>query len=66
MIKCYKDKKTKDGVIVEFGGDAAEITSDFVCIASKMLHLGIPLVILVKSLMIATEHKYDWGKNKND
>lgn len=63
MIKCYKDPETKDGVIVELEGDGIEITSDFVCIASKMLHLGIPLVILVKSLMLATEHKYDWRKN---
>lgn len=66
MINCYKDPKTKDGFIVEFEGDAIQITSEFVCIASKMLHSGIPLVILVNSLMIATEHKNDWEINKND
>ena len=60
MITCYKDSETKDGVIVELEGDAIQITSDFVCIASKMLHSGIPLQILVNSLMIATEHKNDW------
>lgn len=60
MINCYKDPKDKDGVIVELEGDAIDITSDFVCIASKMLHSGIPLQILVNSLMIATEHKNDW------
>lgn len=60
MIHCYKDQENKDGVVVELEGDAIEIASDFVCIASKMLHSGIPLVILVKSLMIATEHKNDW------
>lgn len=60
MINCYKDPETKDGVIVELEGDCIEITSDFVCIASKMLHSGIPLQILVNSLMIATEHKNDW------
>lgn len=60
MIKCYKDPETKDGVIVELEGDCIDVTSDFVCIASKMLHSGIPLQILVNSLMIATEHKNDW------
>lgn len=60
MINCYKDPKTEDGVIVELEGDCIQITSDFVCIASKMLHSGIPLEILVNSLMIATEHKNDW------
>ena len=60
MIKCYKDPETKDGAIVELEGDCIDVTSDFVCIASKMLHSGIPLQILVNSLMIATEHKNDW------
>ena len=60
MIKCYKDRKSKDGVVVELYGDAIQITSEFVCIASKMLHSGIPLQILVNSLMIATKHKNDW------
>lgn len=60
MIKCYKDPETKDGVIVELEGDCIDVTSDFVCIASKMLHSGIPLQILVNFLMIANEHKNDW------
>lgn len=60
MIKCYKDPKTKDGVIVELEGDAIQITSDFVCIASKMLHSGIPLEILECSIQIAEEHKKEW------
>lgn len=60
MINCYKDPETINGVIVELEGDCIQITSDFVCIASKMLHSGIPLQILVNSLMIATEHKNDW------
>ena len=60
MIKCYKDTKTKDGVIVEFEGDGVEITSDFMCIASKMLHSGIPLEILCRSLAIAVKYKGDW------
>lgn len=60
MIKCYKDPDTKDGVIVELEGDCIDITSDFVCIASKMLHTGIPLEILVRSLMVAEEHKDEW------
>lgn len=60
MINCYKDPKTKEGVIVELEGDCIEITSDFVCIASKMLHSGIPLEILERSLQIALIHKDEW------
>ena len=60
MIHCYKDKDDPKMVVVELEGDALEITSEFVCIASQMLHSGIPLQILVNSLMIATEHKKDW------
>lgn len=60
MIKCYKDPETKDGFIVELEGDCIEITSDFVCIASKMLHSGIPLEILERSLQIALTHKDEW------
>lgn len=63
MINCYKDPKDKDGVIVELEGDCIDITSDFVCIASKMLHTGIPMEILVRSLLIAEKHKKDWRKN---
>ena len=65
MINCYKDPKDKNGVIVEFEGDAVEITSDFVCIASKMLHSGIPLEILCRSLAIAFKHKGDWEDDKS-
>ena len=60
MIKCYKDPKDKDGVIVELEGDCIEITSDFVCIASKMLHSGIPFEILERSLQVADKHKDEW------
>lgn len=60
MIKCYKDPETKDRVIVELDGDCIQITSDFVCIASKMLHSGIPLEILERSLQIADKHKDEW------
>lgn len=60
MINCYKDPKDKEGVIVELEGDCIDITSDFVCIASKMLHIGIPMEILVNSLLIAEEHKKEW------
>ena len=60
MIKCYKDPETKDRVIVELDGDCIQITSDFVGIASKMLHSGIPLEILERSLQIADKHKDEW------
>lgn len=62
MIKCYKDPEAKgrDRVIVELEGDCIEITSDFVCIASKMLNSGIPMEILERSLLIADEHKKEW------
>lgn len=60
MIKCYLDPENKDRVVVELEGDCIDITSDFVCIASKMLHTGIPLEILVRSLMVAEEHKKEW------
>lgn len=60
MINCYKDTKTKDGVIVELEGDGIQIASDFVCIASKMLHSGIPLEILERSIQIADKHKDEW------
>ena len=60
MIHCYKDKDNPEGVIVELEGDCIDITSDFVCIASKMLHSGIPMQILVNSLLIADEHKKEW------
>ncbi|MBQ1574180.1 MAG: hypothetical protein IIZ78_23900 [Clostridiales bacterium] len=62
MIKCYKDPESKDkgSVIVELEGDCIEITSDFVCIASKMLNSGIPMEILTRSLLIADEHKKEW------
>ena len=51
MIHCYKDKDDPEGVIVHLEGDHIEITSDFVCIASKMLNSGIPLEILCRSLV---------------
>ena len=60
MIHCYKDKDNPEGVVVELEGDCIDITSDFVCIASKMLHTGIPLQILVNSLLIADKHKKEW------
>lgn len=60
MIHCYKDKDAPEGVIVNLEGDRIEITSDFVCIASKMLHSGIPMQILVNSLLIADKHKKEW------
>lgn len=62
MIKCYKVTKHKDGVIVELKGDCIEVTSDFVCIASKMLNSGIPMEILERSLQIADKHKDDWRR----
>ncbi len=60
MIHCYKDKDNPEGVVVELEGDCIDITSEFVCIASKMLHTGIPLQILVNSLLIADKHKKEW------
>lgn len=60
MIHCYKDKVNPEGVVVELEGDCIDITSDFVCIASKMLHSGIPMQILVNFLLIADEHKKEW------
>lgn len=60
MIKCYKDPNIKDRIIVELEGDCIDITSDFVCIASKMLHIGIPMEILARSLLVADEHKKEW------
>lgn len=62
MINCYKDPETKDGVIVELEGDCIQITSDFVCIASKMLNSGIPMEILERSLQVADKHKDDWRR----
>lgn len=63
MIKCYKDPTIEKDVVVEFQGDGLEITSDFVCIASKMLHSGIPMKILRESLEIADKYKGEWKKN---
>lgn len=60
MIKCYKDPEIKDRVVVELEGDCIDITSDFVCIASKMLNAGIPMEILARSLLLANEHKKEW------
>lgn len=62
MIKCYKDPEAKDGdrVIVELEGDCIDVTTDFVCIASKMLNSGIPMEILESSLHVAEKHKKDW------
>lgn len=60
MIKCYKDPEIKDRVVVELEGDCIDITSDFVCIASKMLNVGIPMEILARSLLVADEHKKEW------
>lgn len=60
MIHCYKDKDNPKGVVVELEGDCIDITSDFVCIASKMLHSGIPIEILERSLQIALIHKDGW------
>lgn len=60
MIHCYKDKNNPERVVVELDGDCIDITSEFVCIASKMLHSGIPLQMLVTSLLIADEHKKEW------
>lgn len=60
MIKCYKDQKDKHGVIVELEGDKIEVTTDFVCIASKMLYSGIPLEILYMSLATASKYKGGW------
>lgn len=60
MIKCYIDPENKDRVVVELEGDCIDITSDFVCIASKMLNTGIPMEILQRSLLVADEHKKEW------
>ena len=60
MIHCYKEKDDPEMVVVELEGDCIDITSDFVCIASKMLHSGIPLEILERSLHIADKHKDEW------
>lgn len=60
MIKCYKDRKSKDGMVVELHGDAIQITSEFVCIASKMMHSGIPFKILEESLKAAEKYKNEW------
>ena len=59
MIHCYKDKDAPEGVIVNLEGDRIKITSDFVCIASKMLHSGIPFEILFSSLAIAAKYKWE-------
>ena len=65
MIKCYKDENDKDGVIVELEGDAIQVTSDFVCIASKLLNSGVPFSILTQSLLIADKHKKEWNNDKS-
>ena len=65
MIHCYKDKDAPEGVIVNLEGDRVEITSDFVCIASKMLNSGIPLEILCRSLAIAVKDKWEWKAEKS-
>ena len=61
MIHCQKDQESKDRVVVELEGDAIEITTDFACIASKMLNIGIPIEILYRSLATAYKHKGDWN-----
>lgn len=60
MIKCYKDPENENLVVVELEGDCIDVTSDFVCIASKMLNSGIPIEILERSLKVADEHKKEW------
>lgn len=60
MIKCYKDQEVKDRIVVELKGDCIDITSDFVCIASKMLNMEIPFEILERSLHVADKHKDEW------
>lgn len=67
MIKCYKDPKDKEGVRVELDGNKIDLTAQFVCIAAKLMHSGIPVKILQKSIEIAEKHKdgFEW-ENEND
>lgn len=60
MINCYRKPDSENGVCVEIDGDVIQITTEFVCIASKMLHDGIPFQILMESLLIAAKHKGEW------
>lgn len=60
MIECYKDSTNENGVVVEFQGDCIDVISDFVCIASKLLHSGVPMEILRQSLEAADKHKGEW------
>lgn len=60
MIKCYKDENDKDGVVVEFEGDLIELTTDFTCIASKLLSDGAPFQVLVRALTTADKYKTEW------
>lgn len=60
MINCYEDPNPAGGIHVEINGDVIQITSEFVCIASNLLHDGIPFQILMESLFIAAKHKGKW------
>lgn len=60
MIKCYRDEKHPNGCIVEDDGDLIELTTDFVCIASWLLHKGAPMEVLVRSLTTAEKYQKEW------
>ena len=66
MIKCYKDGKDKNGVIVELDGDPIEVTTDFTCIASRLLRIGVPMQILKRSLDAAEKYKAEWKVDETD
>ena len=59
MIKCYKDEKR---CVIEDDGDLIELTTDFACIASWLLHKGVPMEVLVRSLTTAEKFQKEWEK----
>lgn len=61
MIKCYKEPKNKNGIDVISEGDLITLTTEFCCIASKLLSKGAPLTILLKAVIMAEKYKGEWN-----
>ena len=65
MITCYRVGNKKDGVVVDTKGDLIEITTDFACIASRLLAMGIPIEVLVRCVTVGDKHKMEWEHDKS-
>ena len=60
MINCYQKPDSEHGICIKIDGDVIQITTEFVCIASMMLHDGIPFESLMESLFIAANNQGEW------